>query len=432
MSQNNTRSSADACDMPSTPYEVALAEILSHITPIKKNTSISTECSLYSIADEIVCAEIDVPGARNSAMDGYACQFADLQGGGEKPLLKLIGTSAAGAPYQGELNAGECIRILTGGVVPNSLDTVIMQEDCEVEDGYVTTNQAHRKGQYIRNAGEDVRCGEVVVARGQTIDAAEYSLLAAIGHQFIRVKKRPKVAFFSTGDELRKPGEPFNLGDVYESNRNMIYALLNQLHVETINLGIVRDNLDAIIAQLSAAAQQADVIITSAGASVGDADFVRQAVESLGELKLWKVAMKPGRPLAFGKIEDCWFFGLPGNPVSVAVTFDKIVKPAIRKLKGERRVKPLELSARSTTPIRKSPGRLEFQRGTFSYDTDGHLVVQSTGNQSSGVLSSMSKANCYIVLPAECGNLDEGATVTVQPFTTEMPDETGENAEYYD
>jgi len=207
---------------------------------------------------------------------------------------------------------------------------------------------------------------------------------------------------------------------VYDSNRYTLHALLRSAHVETIDLGVVRDNLEDTIAALADGAEQADVVITTAGASVGDADFVKQALESLGQLKLWKVAMKPGRPLAFGSINQCWFFGLPGNPVSVVVTFDKFVKPALRKLRGENPLRPLQLSARLTSPIRKSPGRLEFQRGILSFDHEGQAVVQSTGNQSSGVLTSMSRANCYIVLPLECANLDAGLPVTVEPFETEL------------
>ncbi len=410
----------DACDRPSTPYATALAEILSNIQPVSETEKVPLRDSLHRVAAEDIFTKADVPGSRNSAMDGYACQFADLQTNGRKSRLKLIGTSAAGAPYLGKLKSGECIRILTGGVVPEQLDTVIMQEDCELEDGCVVSFRNHKKGQHIRNAGEDIEAGEIAVARGRSIGMAEFGLLASIGCESLLVRATPKVAFFSTGDELRGVGESLGMGDVYDSNRYTLYALLQQTYVQPIDLGVVRDNLDDTIETLSAAAQQADVVITSAGASVGDSDFVRLALESLGELKLWRIAMKPGRPLAFGRINSCWFFGLPGNPVSVVVTFDKFVKPALRKLRGENPIKHLELSARCTTPIRKSPGRLEFQRGVLSYDRNGDMVVESTGNQSSGVLTSMTKANCYIVLPLECGNLPVGSTVTVQPFGIEL------------
>ena len=319
--------------------------------------------ALHRVAAEDITAKSDVPGHRNSAMDGYACQFADLSVKGDLSRLKLVGISAAGSPYLGKLNSGECIRIFTGGVVPDQLDTVVMQEDCEKENEYVVTRRNHKKGQHVRNAGEDISAGEIAVHEGQAIGMAELGLLASVGCESILVKRTPKVAFCSTGDELRGVGESLRAGDVYDSNRYTLFALLDRVHVLSIDLGVVRDNLDDTIATLAKGAEEADVIITTAGASVGDSDFVRQALESLGELKLWKVAMRPGRPLAFGKIKNSWFFGLPGNPVSVVVTFDKFVKPALRKLKGENQVKPLEISARCANPIFKTPGRLEFQRG---------------------------------------------------------------------
>ena len=209
-----------------------------------------------------------------------------------------------------------------------------------------------------------------------------------------------------------------NPGDVYDSNRYTLFGMLESTQVEPIDLGVVRDDLDQTIAALKKGASEADVLVTSAGASVGDADFVKQALETLGELTLWKVAMKPGRPLAFGKIDRTWFFGLPGNPVSVMVTFDKFVKPALQRLKGEKQATPLRLNARISNPIRKRPGRLEFQRGILTFDSNGEAVVESTGNQSSGVLTSMSRANCYIVLPLLSGNMEAGTTVTVEPFET--------------
>ncbi len=410
----------DACDIPSTPYEIALADILAQIQPVAETEHLPIRDTLYKVAAEDVAAKQNVPGNTNSAMDGYACRFEDLSTSDEASSLKLVGTSAAGSPYQGELPSQTCIRILTGGVVPDEFDTVIMQEDCEIENGHIITRRSHRKGQHIRSAGEDIAAGETAIAKGQTIEMAQLGLLASIGCEKIQVRRTPKVAFFSTGDELRGVGESLGVGDVYDSNRYTLFALLEKNHVQPIDLGVVRDNLEDTIATLSKAAQQADVVVTTAGASVGDSDFVKSALESLGELRLWKVAMKPGRPLAFGSLKNCWFFGLPGNPVSVVVTFDKFVKPALRKLRGETPLKTLEIPARCASPIFKSPGRLEFQRGILFFDDDGQAIVESTGNQSSGVLTSMSKANCYIVLPLECGNLDAGTLVTVQPFETEL------------
>ena len=332
--------------------------------------------------------------------------------------LHLVGTSAAGSPFNGALQKGECVRIFTGGVLPDELDTVVMQEDCSVDGKVVTTINTHRQGQHIRQSGEDITAGEIAITKGQTIGTAELGLLASVGRGEILVRRKPKVAFFSTGDELRAVGETLNPGDVYDSNRYTLFGMLESTQVEPIDLGVVRDDLDQTIAALKRGASEADVLVTSAGASVGDADFVKQALETLGELTLWKVAMKPGRPLAFGKIDRTWFFGLPGNPVSVMVTFDKFVKPALQRLKGEKQATPLRLNARISNPIRKRPGRLEFQRGILTFDSNGEAVVESTGNQSSGVLTSMSRANCYIVLPLLSGNMEAGTTVTVEPFET--------------
>ena len=410
----------DACDSASTPYEEALAAILRNIEPIDETERLSIRQALHRVAAEDIRATQNVPTNRNSAMDGYACRYADLARKGESSALALAGASAAGSPYSGALNKGDCIRILTGGVVPDELDTVIMQEDCAVDGGLISTVNTHRIGQHIREAGEDIATGEIAVSTGQRIGIAELGLLASVGCGDILVRRKPKVAFFSTGDELKGIEETLNPGDVYDSNRYTLYGLLKKAQVEPIDLGVVRDDFDETVASLKEGAALADVIVTSAGASVGDADFVKQALESLGELTLWKVAMKPGRPLAFGKIGKTWFFGLPGNPVSVMVTFDKFVKPALHKLRGESSSTALRLTARSLKPIFKTPGRLEFQRGVLSFTPTGEAIVHSTGNQSSGVLTSMSLANCYIVLPLETGNLEAGAEVTVEPFTIEF------------
>ena len=412
----------DSCmadfDVASTPYEEALSSILSRIRPVAETERLAIRDAFHRVVAEDVYAEQNVPTDRNSAMDGYACRYRDLAGLNAESKLHLVGTSAAGSPFNGALQTGECVRIFTGGVLPDELDTVVMQEDCSVDGKVVTTINTHRQGQHIRQSGEDITAGEIAITKGQTIGTAELGLLASVGRGEILVRRKPKVAFFSTGDELRAVGEALNPGDVYDSNRYTLFGMLESTQVEPIDLGVVRDDLDQTIAALKRGASEADVLVTSAGASVGDADFVKQALETLGELTLWKVAMKPGRPLAFGKIDRTWFFGLPGNPVSVMVTFDKFVKPALQRLKGEKQATPLRLNARISNPIRKRPGRLEFQRGILTFDSNGEAVVESTGNQSSGVLTSMSRANCYIVLPLLSGNMEAGTTVTVEPFET--------------
>ena len=414
-----TPSCMDPYDVGSTPYEQALIHILSQIKTIDGTEKLKIRDAMHRVSAEDIKAAQNIPGSRNSAMDGYACRYRELAEPDQISRLKLVGTSAAGHPFFGEIEKSACIRIFTGGVVPDELDTVIMQEDCQVENNWVYSKNTHRLGQHIRNAGEDISIGELALAKNQFIGTAELGLLASVGCSEVLVRNKPKVAFFSTGDELRAVGETLKPGDVYDSNRYTLFALLKSAHVDPIDLGVVRDDLDQTIAALTVGAQQADVVVTTAGASVGDADCIKQAIESIGELKLWKVAMKPGRPLAFGRFNDTWFFGLPGNPVSVMVTFDKFVKPALQKLRGERTPNsPLRMNVPCINPINKRRGRLEFQRGILSINDNGQAVVESTGNQSSGVLSSMSRANCYIVLPAETGNVQEGSMVTVEPFTT--------------
>ena len=423
MTQNKPQKSqpkVDPCDVPSTPYETALAEILSHIKTLQDTQRLPIREALHGVAAETVISKQNIPNQRNSAMDGYACRFQDLAEAGQLSQLKVVGTSAAGNPYDGTTSPGDCIRILTGGVMPDELDTIIMQEDCELQGQFVVTRNTHKIKQHVRDAGDDVKKHDAVVSKGQPINMAELGLLATIGCESILVYRKPTVAFFSTGDELRGVGESLKPGDVYDSNRYTIHALLQQMHVDSIDLGVIRDNLSDTIDALAQAAKQSDLVISTAGASVGDSDYVKRALEQMGELKLWKVAMKPGRPLAFGKINNAWFFGLPGNPVSVVVTFDKFVQPAIKKLRGEKPTQRLRLRVRCETPIIKTPGRLEYQRGILSYNYEGDLVVSAVSNQSSGVLSSMVKANCYIVLPLETGNIDQGSLVVVEPFSTEL------------
>ncbi len=409
-----TVTGGDACDIGSIPYAVALQSILDKIQPIQDIQRLPIRSALNRVAAEEVTSKSDIPAFRNSAMDGYACRASDLEQ--PNPRLKIAGVSAAGSPFIASVEPNHCIRVLTGAVVPDTFDTVVMQEDCDIHEGWVSIRGKHRPGSFIRKAGDDISSGEVAIRIGQTIGIAELGVLASVGCAEISVYRKPIVAFFSTGDELRGIGESLGLGDVYDSNRYTLFGLLENSGALSLDLGVVRDDLDDTIAALKNAANSADLIITSAGASVGDSDFVKQAVESLGELTLRKVAMKPGRPLAFGKIRDSWFFGLPGNPVSVMVTFDKFVLPALQKLMGLASLSPLRVTARCVRDIYKKPGRLEFQRGFVSVGSEGNFVVDTTGDQSSGVLTSMSKANCYIVLPLECGDVTEGSEVEVEPF----------------
>ena len=409
----------DPCDIGSTPYREALDAILGSIKPTTDTERLLIRSALGRIAAEDIRAVSDIPLSRNSAMDGYACRFSDLNAG-ETSELEIVGTSAAGSPFHGNVQAGQCIRILTGAVVPEQLNVVVMQEECTVAGNKVVVSGKHKADQFIRQSGEDLARGEVAIRKGQTIHASELGVLASVGCPKISVFRTPTVAYFSTGDELRGIGEPLGEGDVYDSNRYSLFGLLINAGATPIDMGVVRDDFESTLRALKKAADAADFVVTTAGASVGDSDFVRMALEELGELRLWKVAMKPGRPLAFGRIDNSWFFGLPGNPVSVLVTFDKFVQPALNKFRGDQQRSSIRLLARSTQPIRKNVGRLEFQRGVLTVDQNGDATVASTGNQSSGVLTSMSLANCYIVLPLECGNLPAGSKVWVEPFDTHM------------
>lgn len=414
------KESCQDAKVTSTLYEDALGQILENVNPVIETEKLPIRDAFHRVAAEDVAAGFNVPSHRNSAMDGYACHFEDLTND-KISYLKLVGASTAGHPFHGEVGHGDCIRILTGAVIPENLDTIVIQEDTNVVGDQVHfADISYRQGQHVREAGEDITEGELALRRGQIIGTAELGLLASVNHSEILAYRKPVVAFFSTGDELRSVGKALEPGEIYDSNRYTLFGMLTELHVDLIDLGVVADNLDDTVDALKEGASKADIVISCAGASVGDSDFVAQALEILGELTFWKVAMKPGRPLAFGKINDARFFGLPGNPVSVMVTFDKFVKPALKKLKGERQSQPIQIDARCTREIKKIPGRLEFQRGIFSYDSEGNAIVESTGNQSSGVLTSMSRANCYIVLPLETGNLPAGTVVRIEPFETSL------------
>ncbi len=394
--------------------EQARQLIRQFLHPVEDRELVSLHAALHRTLAEDVVSPLNVPPHDYSAMDGYAARSADLENGAAK--LVLIGSSFAGRPFAGQVAAGECVRIMTGALIPAGCDCVIMQEHAHAAGEIVETAGEGRPGQNIRRAGEDMRAGEMVVARGQQILPAIMGLLASLGFSEIPVFRKLKVAIFSTGDELQQPGAPLAAGQIFDSNRYTLSGLLQELAVEVIDLGNVRDDPERLKATLLEAAVKADAIITSGGVSVGEADYVRQLLAEIGEVVFWKIAMKPGKPLAYGKIGDSHFFGLPGNPVAVMVTFQQFVRDALHILMGRSIIPALTLKAECADPIRKSPGRAEFQRGILSRDEQGNLIVHSTGNQGSGILSSMSKANCFIVLALEQGNVEAGSRVDVQPF----------------
>ena len=369
------------------------------------------DCVLY----QDVISPINVPAHNNSAMDGYAVQSDDINDGSLN--LKQVGTAFAGKPFKGKINSGECIRIMTGAVVPTQCNTIIMQEQVDINDDIITIHDQHRKGQHVRYVGEDIKTGAVVLAAGRRLVPSDIGLLSSLGIADVSVTRRLRVAFFSTGDELKSTGESLEVGQIYDSNRYTLFGMLKRLGVEILDMGVVPDQKAILRQTLSDAAQQADVVITSGGVSVGDADYVKEMLAELGQVDFWKIAMRPGRPLAFGKINNSLFFGLPGNPVSVMVTFYQFVTPALRKLMGESKPDSITLQVTCTDNIRKRPGRFEYQRGILFTDSDGQTKVKTTGSQGSGILSSMSNANCFILLDEECDGLVANSIVSVQPFS---------------
>jgi molybdopterin molybdotransferase len=416
LSTTRDLSCADDYDPNSLPVEQARARIRRFLKPVTAVERVHIRAALDRVLAEDIQSPLDVPGHDNSAMDGWAVRFADLDPVNDT-RLRRIGEAFAGKPFSGTLGAGDAVRIFTGGVMPHGADTVVMQERAtEIPGGVVVAARAATNaGQNRRLAGEDVKRGATVFRAGQPVRPAELGMLAALGIHEVTVFRTLRVAFFSTGDELRSIGQPLGAGEVYDSNRYTIYGMLSRLHCDIIDMGVVPDLPSALEAAFRCAAESADVVITSGGVSVGEADYVRDLLGKLGEVLFWKVAMKPGRPLACGRIGDAHFFGLPGNPVSVMMTFYEFVRDAILVLQGRRGVSPTPtFKARLATPIRKAPGRTEFQRGILARDGDDGWSVRTTGNQGSGVLSSMSQANCFIVLATDTGNLDAGSEVDVQ------------------
>jgi len=376
-------------------------------------------CPIRSALDRVLAqavnSPVNVPAHTNSAMDGYAIRGSDIPTDGETSLT-VVATVMAGKPVEQVIESGQCARIMTGGKMPAGTDTVIMQEHVQRTDNHITLDTGHKPGQNVRQAGEDLAMGQEVFQHGRRLTPADIGMLASLGISEVKVIRRLRVAFFSTGDELRGVGEVLGDGQIYDSNRYTLHSMLIRFGAEPLDMGVIPDNREAIRAALLQASAQSDVLITSGGVSVGEADYVKECLNELGEVNFWKIAMKPGRPLAFGKIRQCHFFGLPGNPVSAMVTFYQFVLPALKKLCGQFHEPAPLFEARVTTPLKKSPGRVEFQRGIMETDKNGQLIVRSSGEQGSGILSSMSKANCFIILPMDCGNIEANSLVKIQPF----------------
>lgn len=407
----------DACAQPGLlPLHDALARMLGELIPLAATEIIPLADCLDRVLAGNIVAPINVPGADNSAMDGYALRHQDCN-----QVLTLIGESFAGHPFMGELQAGQAVRIMTGALIPTGADTVVMQENVTRHEQGICINQLPEPGENIRRAGEDIALHAQVLAQGHRLTALDIGLLASLGVAQVNVVRRVKIALLTTGDELLATGVPYQSGKIYDSNRPLLQALLTRLPVDVLDLGIVPDNPAELRVAFIRAREFADLVISTGGVSVGDADYTKDILAELGEINFWKIAMKPGKPFAFGllgknsRAQGCWFCGLPGNPVSTAVTYHQLVVPVLRYLAGETPGNAPVIKAIAAHALKKQPGRMDFQRGIFTSVNNVNSVV-SAGMQSSGVLSSMGNANCYIRLPVECGHVAAGDMVDVILF----------------
>ena len=412
----NIHNACDDYDPNSMPVEQARTYIQSFLSPVKETEKISLMSSLGRVLAEAIIVPHNVPNHDNSAMDGYGFNAQDLATDGASKF-KVTGSVFAGNALVGEVQRGACIKIMTGAAIPAGIDTVIPQERVKITGDLIEIAEPIKKGANVRYAGEDLAQGQIVLPIGHLMKPADLGLIASLGVGEILVYRKLRVSFFSTGDELASIGSALKQGQVYDSNRYTIFGMLSRLGVEIQDLGAIPDDPALLEKTLKQAAENSDVVITSGGVSVGEADFMKQLLQKLGQVLFWKIAMKPGRPLAYGKIGNAHYFGLPGNPVAVMVTFYQFVRQAMLSLMGQPQPTPLPmLKAVCVSPIKKLKGRTEFQRGILFLAEDGSWQVKTTGNQSSGVLSSMSQGNCFIVLDEEVGNVEAGSTVQVQLF----------------
>ena len=398
--------------------------ILSHVQAVTGTETLPLKQALGCVLANDLISPINVPAADNSAMDGYAVRSADLTSVQQRSTvtLKIAGLAFAGHPFDGALNTGTCVRIMTGAVIPQGCDAVLPQElarrlsDSDVE----LPVQSLQTGLNVRRAGEDIARGQVALQQGRLLTPADLGLIASLGFAEVSVKRKLRVAHFSTGDELRSAGQPLDEGSVYDSNRYTLHGMLLRAGFEPIDLGLVKDDPGAIETAFRQACESADAVITSGGVSAGDADYTRQMMARLGDVAFWKIAMRPGRPLAFGKLhlngKDTWLFGLPGNPVATMVSFYFFARTALYALAGARAPALKTVHAISDTDIQKKPGRTEYQRGLLTSSSAGELIVRTTGAQGSGILSSMTEANCMIVLEHDQGQVRKGDRVEVLLF----------------
>lgn len=392
------------------PVADACALIARTLGPVQAVERLPIRDCLGRVLAHDIASPIDVPAHDNSAMDGYAMRHADLAA--DAPTrLRVVGAAYAGKPCARAVGAGEAVRIMTGAVMPAGTDTVVPQESLSAEADAVVVPPGQQAGQNRRLAGEDLARGRPAVLAGRILGAADLGLIASLGIAEAPVRRRLRVACLSTGDEIASLGEALGPGQVYDSNRYTLYGMLTRLGVEVIDLGVVRDDPTHLETAIAQAAACADVVISSGGVSVGEADFTRDIMARLGEVAFWTIAMRPGRPLAYGRIGSARYFGLPGNPVAVMITFLFFARPALLRMMGARAEDPLPVLAQAQERLRKRPGRTEYQRARVSVGAGGELVVRTTGSQGSGVLRSMSEANAIMVLGHEQGDVQAGDRV---------------------
>ena len=405
---------SDCCSTPGLQsMEQALEKIMNSCSRVSGFEKVSIKNAINRILYSDIQASINVPPFRNSSMDGYALPYPY----DEQLPLRIVGTSWAGHPFQGTVKNNECVRIFTGAQLPDDCDCVVMQENIIAQGNTIQLTSSVSKYENIRNIGDDIQLGNTILNKGRVLKPVDLGLIASCGIADVSVYRKLRIAFFSTGDELIPIGSNLQAGQIYDSNRYTLHALIEELGAQAIDLGVIPDKADAVEAALIAASKNNDVIITTGGVSVGEADYIVDVLAKIGQVDLWKIAIKPGKPLAFGAINNCRFFGLPGNPVSTLVTFQQIVRPALEHMMGINNPSALvQLQATALSTINKNPGRKEFQRGIVK-TIDKQLVVEPSGGQGSHILSSLSKANCYIVLEADCTGIKEGEQVTIQLFS---------------
>lgn len=412
----NKEKEAACCDTLSPAFLSVVQgqeKILSLVNTVSEIEACKIENAYGRVLAEHIVSPVNVPQYTNSAMDGYAIRSDDV----DRDSYQVVVEVMAGHAYDQPLDVGQAVKIMTGAPTPRNGDTVVMREQASQEGDKVTFNGANIKaGQNVRQAGEDLAIGSDVFTAGTRLASPEMGMIASLGFGEANVFRKVKVAVFSTGDEVQAPGTEQKANSIYDSNRFTIMGMLEKLGCEILDFGILEDNEKLMIEALENASAQADVVMTSGGVSVGDADYIKLALDKLGQIDFWRINMRPGRPLAFGQINNKPFFGLPGNPVAVMVSFINFVEPALRKMQGEQGWKPLKVNAIATENLRSRQGRTEFSRGVYELDATGRLTVRTTGKQGSGILRSMSEANCLIEISPAIDTVKAGESVTIIPL----------------